>query len=115
MHLDQNHWTTPKTITLDTLDEGAGGAARFITTVEMTGASPTDLPSAAVCRLACYYMLSRLNETSLVTACHSLADIYSWQIERARWPTPVPAEIRVVKSAPIMRRVQSRPFVISDD
>src|SRR2546426_12838797 len=85
-HLVHDQWMTRKTITLGTLDRDARGAARFVTIVEMTGSSQADLPSAAACRLACYYMLGHLNEASLLTACNSLADIYSWQVERARLP-----------------------------
>jgi hypothetical protein len=104
------------TLTLDTLDKGAYGTTRFITTVELTGnGSTADIPATVAYRLACYYMLGHLHEVSLRTACHSLWDIYSWQLEQARALPPAEAEIRVIKNNPKVTPVQSRPFIISDE
>jgi|SRR5215471_6642219 len=69
---------------LSTVDEGPDGRVRFLTTAEITGASIADLPQAALCRMFCIYVVTHLSEKYLLDACHSLAEIYSWQINEAK-------------------------------
>jgi hypothetical protein len=105
----------PNTVKFDTWDEGTRGAARFVTTVEITGQSAADLPATALHRFACYYILGHLNQGSLVEACQSLWDIYTWQQEQAqRGPAPAP-QVHVVATRPMLTPVESRRLVIGDD
>ncbi len=81
----------------------------------MTGTNPADVPSTAVYRLVCYYILGHLNEDSLMTACNSLVDVYSWQLEQARAVRPAPPEIRIISARPTVKYVERQPFLISND
>src|SRR5438270_298915 len=46
-------------------DEGTNGKVKFLTTVEVTGQTSTDVPQAAWYRMICYFLVSRLSEGSL--------------------------------------------------
>ena len=79
----------PEKVTFDTFDRGTRGSARFLTTIEMTGSDPANMPITAMCRLVCHYMLGHFGQAALLHACDSLSDIYLWQIEQEQAPTPL--------------------------
>ena len=79
---------TEQTLKLTALDEGPDGKVQFITTAEITGQS-SDIPQSALCRIFCMYVVTRLSEKYLLDACHSLAEIYSWQIGESQ-QNPLP-------------------------
>jgi hypothetical protein len=75
---------------ITSLDEGEAGMARIRTRLEMTSASPASLPEAVLCRLACHFVISRLNEEGIREACEALADLYAWQNKRLQYVVETP-------------------------
>ncbi len=61
----------------------ADGKIRFHTTLDITGQVPAEVRFNAFCKLVCIYLVSHLNQESLIEACESLRDIYTWQSEKA--------------------------------
>jgi hypothetical protein len=111
-HSDLEPLPTDLAFELTNHDEWDHGSARFFTQVEVTTNLPAQLPEQTLCRLASYYILSRLTESNLKQACEALIDIFKWQSEQANISAAEPQKV-VVKKAPKVRYVERRPFEIS--
>lgn len=93
---------------------GRHGRVTFRTTVEHTGVQVSDLPVSAVYQFACYVLISRLNEKSLMEACENLYDLFNWQ-ESASFPDTFSAPaITKRKVAPKRKIVEEAPFVLGN-
>lgn len=62
-------------------DGSPDGAIQINTTVDVMGVLPPDLKLNTVCKMICIYLVSHLNQKSLIEACESLGDIYASQRE----------------------------------
>jgi hypothetical protein len=97
-------------------DQGPAGGVKFVTTAEMTGGSPYDIPADALLRLMCFYFISRFSTDALHDATRSLGETYAWQIERAKFleqPTPTPVVQR--QKSKRVRYEKPAPFSYSED
>jgi hypothetical protein len=79
------HWDRPIPLldnpyTFTTTDEGPDCKVQFVTTAEITGQSLSDVPESPICRILCMYIVTCLSERYIKDACHSLTDIYTWQM-----------------------------------
>jgi hypothetical protein len=82
-----------------------------LTTAEVTGQSLSDIPQAALCRIFCMYVVTHLSEKYVWEACHSLADIFSWQINEGQAPQ-IPQ--RKFHSVSQVTQRDRAPFVYDD-
>lgn len=69
----------PDNWTMTATDDACSGRVKFHTRMEVTEGTSGGIPASAMFTIACYYMLSRMNEKSLAEACQNLFEIYSWQ------------------------------------
>jgi hypothetical protein len=100
-----------QTVQLTAIDEGPDGKVKFLTTAEITGQSVSSLPQSALCRMFCMYVVTHLSEKYLLDACHSLTEIYSWQIGEGR-PRPLPNRVYHPVAGVVQR--ESAPFVYDE-
>jgi len=94
-------------------DEGLGGNVHFLTTVSITVTTPADVTDAALCRMACFYIVGRLHGKALADACQSLADIYAWQLDQMHSVSQVPEPKR--HRAARVRQVERVPFNFDEE
>jgi hypothetical protein len=93
-------------------DESTGGNVQFLAKVEITGEDVTAITSAALHRMICFFVLSRLSENSLAEACQSLSDIYLWQINQTN---AVVSPLERHRHGPAKsKRVDRTPFVFRE-
>jgi len=85
---------------------------RIDNTPDMTGQSFEGISESAKVRLVCLYLISRLNDTYLTSACEHLIDDYSDQIARDKVVPMVEVPKRVMVSG--VRSTDSLPFVYED-
>jgi hypothetical protein len=109
--LQPNPTTGEQTLSLSAVDEGPDSTVQFFTTAEITGQSLADLPHSAVCRIFCMYVVMHLSEKYLTDACHSLSEIYSWQIGEGR-PHRLPS--RAYHTVSEVAQRERAPFVYDD-
>jgi hypothetical protein len=73
MRLGPPTLTAERPYTFTTTDEGPDGRVQFVTTADVTGQSLSDLPEAAIYRMLCIYIVTRLSEHYVKDACWSTA------------------------------------------
>jgi len=95
------------------VDETSGGKVLFQTTIDIDASDDSDISQEAWCRMASFFLLSRLSGKALLDACNSLAEIYSWQIEQVLPALPVAEQKRVTVSR--VRQVERAPFVFDEN
>jgi hypothetical protein len=105
-------WWLPNLLQWSIADVGTNGKVRFLTTVETTGQTPTDLPLTALYRMACFFVLAHLDEKSLSDAWQSLADIYAWQVDRNALQVQIPEQQRLISKG--MREAERVPFALEE-
>jgi hypothetical protein len=98
-------------VEVTSIDEDDDGRPLFLTDVKMTTYLPDRLPPEAWHRLACYLLINKLTDESLVTAYEELLDIYSWQGRRERLRLPETLTQNRVVTANI-KKIERKPFDI---
>jgi hypothetical protein len=73
---------TGQFVRIGVLDHGTRGGVCLLTAVKVTGEWEMDFPPVVLNRLACFDMISNLNETSLLEATEALSKIYNWQLDQ---------------------------------
>jgi len=104
------HRELPDLLQWHVTDEAAGGRVHFMTNVGITGARLSDLPQVALYRMACYFLIGKLDERSLADAFQSLNDTYAWQIDRESEPAQITAQQRVAVGGE--RQLERTPFAL---
>jgi hypothetical protein len=91
-------------------DTAADGNVRYTATVDVTGQVPVEHHPAAVCRMLCLYIVSRLNDESIMEAYELLNDVYSWQQEKLKVEVhePQPEYLGTYRDD---RRLERTPFL----
>jgi hypothetical protein len=83
-----------------------------LTAVKVTGEWEMDFPPVVLNRLACFDMISNLNETSLLEATEALSRIYNWQLDQDEG-VHEEKETRML-SALGHQMIESRHLILSD-
>ena len=99
------HWSA--------VDETTDGKVRYFTMVDVDGPTPPDVAQDVWRRVFCFYIVGHLSGKPLADACHSLADIYSWQLDQARLALQIPEQKRHTVSQ--VRQVDKVPFTFDED
>ena len=89
------------------------GRIQLSATVDVTDQISTEQHDALVYRAFCLYLITRLDDKSVIRAYETLLDLYSWQQESARTiPSPSTQGVLTLASMP---RVERTPFVIDSE
>ena len=96
-----------------TVDQTTDGKVQFWTTIDIDAATPADVSQDAWRRMLCFYFVGRLSGDALYDAYQTLADIFSWQIERTLPVRQIPDQTRHAVSK--VRRVERVPFDFDED
>jgi hypothetical protein len=86
---------------------------RFYAGLDATGEVPQESRKAAVCRVMCVLLASRLDDESVISAYENMKDMYEWQLQASRLISKAPAlSVMAISAMPVVER---NPFVVDSD
>lgn len=105
------HWD-PSNLTLSTADGNSQRCAWMHTHFQVTGDQTSDVPDAAMYRIACAFIISHLDPVSIQEAYNHLREIYNWQLLPAD-SYQAPSET-VQLNAPIYHREAASDYAFEE-